>query len=148
MNETIQTIINYLIEAAALGVVVVIGRYVIPWLKQKGIYYYVEKFVQAAEQKADAGFITPEARKDDVIKSLQEIGVKITAEVMEYIETAVFNVNIEKASVEGIPATALEGVAILGETESEGVGIKDSGAAAAGQETGDVVEETDHPAEE
>lgn len=100
MNEIIQIIIKYAIEAASIVVVFVAGKYVIPWLKEKRIWNYIVQFVKAAEQKADAGFISPDARKDEVIKALQQVGIKITQEILELIESAVCDLNIEKKKAE------------------------------------------------
>ena len=119
MNEIIQIVIKYVIEAVALVAVFLVGKYVLPWLKQKGLYEIILQFVQAAEQKADAGFINPEARKEDVIAALQKIGVKITEQVLELIEAAVLNVNLEKKSVESSPVFAADGLLLSGEAQSE-----------------------------
>lgn len=129
MNEIIQIVIKYLIEAAAVVVVFAAGKYVIPWLKEKRIWDYIVQFVEMAEQKADAGFINPDARKDEVIKALQNVGIKITEEILDLIESAVCELNMEKKKAEKLPDnvtvnqfSAPEQAAPAGDTASEAAG--------------------------
>ena len=97
MNEFTTLIINNLLEIvfAAIGLVfsgVVIPWFVktvIPWLKEKRLYGIVEKFVKAAEKKAEAGSLAKPLKKDYVIGLLEERGITITNEIDAFIEAAV-----------------------------------------------------------
>jgi hypothetical protein len=66
-----------------------IKKSAIPWLKEKQLYSLVEKYVKAAEKKAEAGSLAKALKKDYVIKLLEARGVTITDEVDAFIEAAV-----------------------------------------------------------
>lgn len=97
MNEIGILIANNLLEIifAIIGVafssIVIpwITKTAIPWMKEKHIYGLVQKFVKAAEKKAEAGSLAKPLKKDYVIELLEARGVKITAEMDAFIEAAV-----------------------------------------------------------
>lgn len=97
MNEFQILLINNLVEIifAAIGVVFTgvcipwVKSSAIPWLKEKQLYSLVEKYVKAAEKKAEAGSLAKPLKKDYVIKLLEARGVTVTDEVDAFIEAAV-----------------------------------------------------------
>jgi len=97
MNEFQTLIINNLVEIvfAAIGLVFTgvtvpwLKNSAIPWLKEKRLYSLVEKFVKAAEKRAEAGSLAKPLKKDYVVKLLEAHGVTVTDEVDAFIEAAV-----------------------------------------------------------
>lgn len=61
----------------------------IPWLKDKHLYSVVQKFVQAAEKLAETGAISPDSKKQYVIRLLTRRGYAVSSEVDAFIESAV-----------------------------------------------------------
>lgn len=97
MDNVINTLISGLMQlvfavagAAFTGIFVPwMVKTGLPWLKEKRIYSIVRKFVQAAEQQAEAGFIRKGDKKEYVEKMLVAKGITITDEVDAFIESAV-----------------------------------------------------------
>lgn len=98
-----QEIMNVLKEAAPLAVKILVfavflmcARYIVPWLKNQGLYDTVKKFVWAAEKLAAAGKLPKENKKDYVCRMLNAAGVKVTPVVEAMIEAAVEALDIAK----------------------------------------------------
>ena len=98
-----QEIMNVLKEAAPLAVKILVfavflmcARYIVPWLKNQGLYDTVKKFVWAAEKLAAAGKLPKENKKDYVCRILNAAGVKVTPVVETMIEAAVEALDIAK----------------------------------------------------
>lgn len=97
MNELLVLIANNVLEIvfAVIGLVfsaVVIPWIVktaIPWMKEKHIYSLVQKFVAAAEKRAEAGTLAKPLKKDYVIGLLEARGITVTEEIDAFIEAAV-----------------------------------------------------------
>lgn len=97
MNDFTILVVNNLLEiiVAAIGVLfsaVVIPWFVktaIPWMKEKHIYSLVQKFVAAAEKRAEAGTLSKPLKKDFVIELLEAKGITVTQEIDAFIEAAV-----------------------------------------------------------
>lgn len=121
MNELTVLIANNVLEIvfAAIGVAfsgVCIPWFVktaIPWLKEKRLYGIVEKFVMAAEKKAEAGSLAKPLKKDYVIKLLEAKGVTITDEVDAFIEAAV------KELDNAVRSAVLEVAGVIEETSED-----------------------------
>lgn len=102
MNDITILIANNILEIvfALLGAVfsaVVIPWVVktaIPWLKEKHIYGLVQKFVKAAEKKAEAGSLKKALKKQYVIQLLEAKGITVTDEIDAFIEAAVQELDI------------------------------------------------------
>lgn len=81
MSDFAVLIANNLLEIvfAAIGVLFTtvvlpwVKNTAIPWLKEKHIYSLVQKFVKAAEKKAEAGTLAKPLKKDYVIGLLEAI---------------------------------------------------------------------------
>ena len=98
-----QEIMNVLKESAPLAVKILVfavflmcARYIVPWLKNQGLYDTVKKFVWAAEKLAAAGKLPKENKKDYVCRMLNAAGVKVTPVVEAMIEAAVEALDIAK----------------------------------------------------
>lgn len=98
-----QEIMNVLKETAPLAVKILVfavflmcARYIVPWLKNQGLYDTVKKFVWAAEKLAAAGKLPKEDKKDYVCRMLNAAGVKVTPVVEAMIEAAVEALDIAK----------------------------------------------------
>ena len=121
MNEFLNVLVNNLMEIvfAAIGIafttVVIpwVKDTAIPWLKEKRLYSMVQRFVNAAEKKAEAGSLAKALKKDYVIERLEAMGVTVTTEVDAFIEAAVKELDIAANAMVG------ELVAVMGEEVSE-----------------------------
>lgn len=98
-----QEIMNVSKEAAPLAVKILVfavflmcARYIVPWLKNQGVYDTVKKFVWAAEKLAAAGKLPKESKNDYVCRMLETVGVKVTPFVKAMIEAAVEALDIAK----------------------------------------------------
>lgn len=127
MNDVIWIILNNLLEivfavAGAVFTAVVIPWIVktaIPWMKEKRIYGLVQKYVAAAEKKAEAGSLAKPLKKDYVIGLLEARGVEVTKELDAFIEAAVKELdNAIQSAVIGV-AGVLEEAAEPMEGEAE-----------------------------
>lgn len=94
-NEILNDVI-YVVMALA---VVVVTRYLVPYLKarltaaeQEGLIQLIENLVQAAEQLFTAEK-SGEQKKEYVINALTEKGVLITESVNAMIESAVYSLD-------------------------------------------------------
>lgn len=121
MSDFAVLIANNLLEIvfAAIGVLFTtvvlpwIKNTAIPWLKEKHIYSLVQKFVKAAEKKAEAGTLAKPLKKDYVIGLLETKGITVTDEVDAFIEAAVKELDC------AVQSAVLEVAAAMEET-SEG----------------------------
>lgn len=127
MNDVIWVILNNLLEivfavaSAAFTAVVIpwIVKTAIPWMKEKRIYGLAQKFVAAAEKKAEAGSLAKPLKKDYVIELLEAQGIEVTKELDAFIEAAVKELdNAIQSAVIGV-AGVLEEVAEPMEGEAE-----------------------------
>lgn len=107
-----EEILNVLREAAPLAVQLLVfvvflmcARYIVPWLKNQGLYDTVKKCVWAAEKLANAGRLPKEEKNDYVCRMLETIGVKVTPFVKAMIEAAVKALDIaqQEYPLFGIP---------------------------------------------
>lgn len=94
-NELLNNIV-YVVLALA---VVVVTRYLVPYLKarltaaeQEGLIQLIENLVQAAEQ-IFSGEKMGEQKKEYVVNALSEKGVLITESVNAMIESAVYSLD-------------------------------------------------------
>jgi hypothetical protein len=78
-----------------LGGVVTI--YVVPWLKDKGLYDTVKRMVQGAEKWAENNDID---KREWVICKLNEHGVKVDSHVLALIESACEELDLAWARIE------------------------------------------------
>ena len=90
--EWIDTIVR--IVFLVLGTVVTM--YVIPWLKEKGLYDIVKKMVQGAEKWAETYDID---KKEWVIERLEARGIEVNDYVEALIESACEELDIAWAGV-------------------------------------------------
>lgn len=88
-DNLIQQTIDTAMRLVALVFMVLATRYVIPWLKEKGIYSTIQKFVQAAEKLGETGAITKADKKGYVWHLLEKVGIKKSEKVDAMIESAV-----------------------------------------------------------
>lgn len=121
MNDILLLIANNVLEIvfAAIGavfsaiVIPWIVKTVIPWLKEKHIYSLVQKFVAAAEKRAEAGTLAKPLKKDYVIGLLEARGITVTEEIDAFIEAAVKELDnaIQSAVLEvaGVMEQTVEG---------------------------------------
>lgn len=96
MNNEILNYALYIIMSLA---VVVVTRYLVPYIKarltaaeQEGLIQLIENLVQAAEQLF-AGEKMGEQKKEYVVNALTEKGVLITESVNAMIESAVYSLD-------------------------------------------------------
>lgn len=90
--EWIDTIVR--IVFLVLGTVVTL--YVVPWLKEKGLYDIVKKMVQGAEKWAETYDID---KKEWVIERLEARGIEVNDYVEALIESACEELDIAWAGV-------------------------------------------------
>lgn len=83
-----------LIRILIAGVILVVGKIALPWLKEQRVYSLVVKFVKAADKLAQSGAISKDSKKKYVIKLLESYGVKITPIVEAFIESAVTELDL------------------------------------------------------
>lgn len=83
------------IASALVSIVLIpyLKNVVVPWLQEKHIYDLCVKFVRAAEKMSDSNYISKEDKKKFVIEMLEARGVKVTATVDAFIESAVGNLD-------------------------------------------------------
>lgn len=90
--EWIDTIVK--IVFLVLGTVVTV--YVVPWLKEKGLYDIVKKMVQGAEKWSETMDID---KKEWVIERLEARGIEVNDYVEALIESACEELDIAWANV-------------------------------------------------
>lgn len=90
--EWIDTLVK--IVFLVLGTVVTV--YVVPWLKEKGLYDIVKRMVQGAEKWSESCDID---KKEWVIERLEARGIKVNAYVEALIESACEELDIAWANV-------------------------------------------------
>lgn len=88
-DDLIQQTIDTAMRLVSLVFMVLATRYVIPWLKERGIYATIQKFVQAAEKLGETGAITKSDKKEYVWKLLEKAGIKKSEKIDAMIESAV-----------------------------------------------------------
>lgn len=94
MMDYMDLVVRLVIVAAAF----VAAWYVVPWMKDKGIYDEVRRIVAAAEKWAQSHDIDKNAW---VVEGLEEIGIKVTPRVKRWIESAVMELDIAIGGAEG-----------------------------------------------
>lgn len=90
--EWIDTIVK--IVFLVLGTIVTV--YVVPWLKEKGLYDIVKKMVQGAEKWSETMDID---KKEWVIERLEARGIEVNDYVEALIESACEELDIAWANV-------------------------------------------------
>lgn len=90
--EWIDTLVK--IVFLVLGTLVTV--YVVPWLKEKGLYDIVKKMVQGAEKWSETMDID---KKEWVIERLEARGIEVTDYVEALIESACEELDIAWANV-------------------------------------------------
>lgn len=90
--EWVDTIVK--IVFLVLGTLVTV--YVVPWLKEKGLYDIVKKMVQGAEKWSETMDID---KKEWVIERLEARGIEVTDYVEALIESACEELDIAWANV-------------------------------------------------
>lgn len=88
-DTLVQQIVDTAMRLAALVILLLATRYVLPWMKEKGLYSTIQKFVQAAEKLAETGVIDKADKKEWVWALLERTGVKRTDKTDAMIESAV-----------------------------------------------------------
>ncbi len=88
-DTLVQQIVDTAMRLAALVILLLATRYVLPWMKEKGLYSTIQKFVQAAEKLAETGVIAKTDKKEWVWALLERTGVKRTEKTDAMIESAV-----------------------------------------------------------
>lgn len=85
----VQQTVDTAMRLVALVILLLVSQYVLPWMKEKGLYSTIQKFVQAAEKLAETGVIAKTHKKEWVWALLERTGVKRTEKVDAMIESAV-----------------------------------------------------------
>lgn len=98
MEEIVSMATSLIVKLIVAGVTALITYYVIPYLKDKGLYDMVSRYVKAAEKLAESAQITKEEKKQYVIDLLISKKVKITPAVEAMIEAAVTELDLAKQS--------------------------------------------------
>ncbi len=88
-DTLVQQIVDTAMRLIALVILLLATRYVLPWMKEKGLYSTIQKFVQAAEKLAETGVIAKTDKKEWVWALLERTGVKRTEKTDAMIESAV-----------------------------------------------------------
>lgn len=88
--------VTRLIVAAAGGAFIYIG---IPYLKNLGIYKFVQMAVRAAEKMAATNQISKDTKKEWVIKTLKHFGIESNAAVDAMIEAAVEEIDLQAKKI-------------------------------------------------
>ena len=108
MLETIwESILPNILEIVLTIISLIIGYYVvpyikndlIPWLKEKRLYNIIKSFVQAVEKMAEAGLIEKADKKNEVIKLLKNKGIVINDTIDAFIESCVKELDIISSTV-------------------------------------------------
>lgn len=94
-----KELLNYILYIIMSLAIVVVTRYLVPYLKarltaaeQEGLIQLIENLVQAAEQLFTAEK-SGEQKKEYVVNALSEKGVLITESVNAMIESAVYSLD-------------------------------------------------------
>ena len=83
--------IDILVRIVIIVVCALDARYVVPWMRNKGIYDEVKRLVSAAEKWAENHNID---KLEWVIEGLQDLGIRVTPQVRRWIETAVMELDL------------------------------------------------------
>lgn len=87
--EMFNTILPPLQELIVILLWVTFLRYLVPWLKEIGLFARICTYVMAVEKMANAGAIPKVDKKDTVLHFLRERNIKITPHIEALIEAAV-----------------------------------------------------------
>ena len=85
--DYIDLIVRIIIVAACF----LVARYLVPWMRERGIYAEVQKLVAAAEKWAQNHDIDKNAW---VIAALEEMGITPTPRIRRWIEAAVMELDL------------------------------------------------------
>lgn len=96
MNELTVNLITLIVRVIIAAAAVLLSRYVLPMIKESGVYGKISKLASAAEKLAENWNID---KKAYVIDMLRENNVKITPYVEAMIEAAVSELDRAKAAV-------------------------------------------------
>ena len=89
MQDFISIITDWILRLAIAGVVLFFSTVVIPWLKEKRLYAYIEKRVWAAEKLKESGQLEDITKLEYVEQGLLAKGYTLTDAVRALIEAAV-----------------------------------------------------------
>jgi len=108
VNSFLDVLIPAIIRIIGAGIICFASTIVIPWLKERRIWYYVVRFVDAADKLAETGEIEKgEAKFDYVVECLENAGVKVDSTVEAWIEAAVREADIAADKIkEAVKTTA------------------------------------------
>lgn len=99
MQETIGIILNYALELIVAVVVILVTRVVIPWLKEKRLYGFIEKAVRAAEKLKESDQLKGQTKLEYVEKLLADNGYAMTDTVRLLIEAAVKTLDMDGGAI-------------------------------------------------
>lgn len=88
--------VTRVIVAAAGGAFIYIG---IPYLKNLGIYKFVQMAVRAAEKMAETNQIPKETKKEWVVKTLKHFGIETNEAIDAMIEAAVEEIDLQMKKI-------------------------------------------------
>lgn len=83
--------IDLIVRIVIIVVCFFVARYLVPWLKDKGVYAEVKRMVAAAEKWAQNHDIDKNAW---VVAGLEELGITVSPRVRKWIEAAVMELDI------------------------------------------------------
>lgn len=95
----INIVMENLLDIVLSIIAVILGVYVLPWLKDERIYNQVKIFVKAAEKLAESGIIEKEGKKEKVMELLKGCGINVDEKVEAFIEGAVKQLDLAMSSV-------------------------------------------------
>lgn len=88
-STILQLVIAVISALVSIIVIPWMKKTAIPWMKEKRLYSIVQKFVWAAEKRAETGELDSSGKKRYVIQLLESKGYVIDGEVSAFIESAV-----------------------------------------------------------
>lgn len=97
MNWTnlLNVLVPIIIRIVFTGLACLITSKIIPWLKNQYIWFYVEKFVEAADKLAETGKLDKgNVKKEYVVNCLKSAGINVDDTVLIWIEAAVREADI------------------------------------------------------
>lgn len=94
MLEIYEMFGSGLMKIIIAAMVLIVGRIIVPWLKEQRVYSLIVKLVRAAEKLAESGKIDKESKKTYVIKLLIAKGYTVSPEIEAFIEAAVTELDL------------------------------------------------------
>lgn len=87
--EMLNMILPTLQELIVIVLWAIFLRYLVPWLKEIGLFARICTYVMAVEKMANAGAIPKVNKKETVLQRLRDRNIKITPHIEALIEAAV-----------------------------------------------------------